>query len=167
MQQPFFHVRGSHYNDANYLLDIDLKCFEQAWSPDAWQALGNSRDTVISVATNFGTPVGFAVLRIEQRDVVILKMAVKPVARRKGVSRRLLDAARQFATENHAEWLRITVPESTIYPGPNNLSDWLKAIGFKAITPFIKDHFNVYGETEDGVQFISKLGEPHEPSYPN
>lgn len=166
MHQPFFHVRGQSPNDVNYLRDIDLKSFEAPWSDEQWTDLGLQGSTAISVATNYGTPVGFGVFRIEQRDVVALKIAVKPVARRQGVSRRLLDAGRQFAKENQAEWLRITVPESTIYPGPYSLQPWLEASGFKAITPFLKNHFTVMGQPEDGVSFISKLGVAHEPSYP-
>jgi ribosomal protein S18 acetylase RimI-like enzyme len=168
MKEPFFHVRGANPNDTNYLLDIDIKSFENPWSPEEWQSLGIQRDMCISVATHFGTPVGFAVFKLDQRDVVIQKLAVKPVARRQGVSRRLLDAANQYARDNSAEWLRLTIPESAIYPDhPNSLIDWLKAAGFKAITPFVKNHFTTFGNHEDGVQFISKLGEPHVSSYPH
>lgn len=158
MGSHFIYVRGAQPADANAIIDIDIKCFESAWSPDEWVRLGQSPTVAISVATDFGTPVGAAVFEYvaKEKAVRVAKIAVKNLHRKLGVSRQLLEAANDFAQARAATHVYIIVPESTIYPGPQNVSNWLKAVQFEA-TEFVKKHFTSYGETEDGVKFVKSF----------
>ncbi len=154
-----YNVRGASDTDANDILDIDIKCFESAWTPERWAQVGHSHEHAISVVTYFGAVVGFAIMERpdDAKGVNLLKLAVKPAHRYKDCSLLLLAAAVDYAQRKSANHLFIVVPESTIYPGPLNVSDWLKTVGFTATKPFLKNHFTAYGEAENGVKFIAPL----------
>ena len=159
MSYPLIHVRGCRLSDANEMVDIDIKCFEDAWPVDEWNRIGHNAEYAISVATMFGTVVGFGVFRYdeESNDVVIEKLAVKPSYRRKGASLHLLAGGVDYGKTKAAKALTIIVPESTIYPGPASIGGWLTAVGFKATKPFLKRRFEAYGHYEDGVKFFAPL----------
>ena len=162
MTYPLIHVRGCRLSDANELVDIDIKCFEDAWPVDEWNRIGHNAEYAISVATMYGTVIGFGVFRYDEdaNDVVIEKLAVKPHYRRKGASLHLLDGGVDYAKTKAAKSLTIIVPESQIYPvgnEPSNMGGWLTGCGFKATKPFLKRHFEAYGHYEDGVKFYAPL----------
>lgn len=149
-------------SDANDLVDIDIKCFEDAWPVDEWNRIGHNADYAISVATMFGNVVGFGVFRYdgETNDVIIEKLAVKPHYRRKSASLHILAGGVDYAKIKAAKSLTIIVPESSIYPvdnQPSNMAGWLTGVGFKATKPFIRRHFTAYGHSEDGVRFYAPL----------
>jgi ribosomal protein S18 acetylase RimI-like enzyme len=146
-------------SDANELVDIDIKCFEDAWPVDEWNRIGHNAAYAISVATMFGTVAGFGVFRYDEdtNDVVIEKLAVKPAYRRKSASQHLLNGGIDYAKTKAAKALIIIVPESTIYPDTGINGKWLEAVGFKAIKPFLRRHFEAYGHYEDGVKFTAPL----------
>lgn len=158
VHQQFLNIRGARLDDANSIIDIDIKCFETAWSPEEWSAIGQKPGHAISVATNYGNVVGFAVFRHDSANTAIevVKIAVKEKYRRQLISVQLLLAGAEYAHARFSQYLYIVVPESTIYPGEKNVSNWLKAVGFEAKN-FIKKHFNAYGDTEDGVRFVHPL----------
>ena len=160
MSNVFVTIRRATLNDANQLLDIDIKCFETAWTVEEWSKVGHSQEYALSVATNFGTPIGFAVFTKNEDSIEVVKLAVKPAYRRKGVSLLLLNAGVDYATSRNIGKLSIIVPESTVYPGERNTSDWLASVGFQAEKPFLKNHFTSYGEPEDGVSFTMPTRRP-------
>ncbi len=48
----------------------------------------------------------------------------------------------------------MVVPESRLRPGdPDDLSQWLLSLGFRAEIPLLRNWFTFYGEQEDGVPF--------------
>ncbi len=157
MSNPLIVVRGARREDANDLLDIDIKCFENAWTPEEWSKLGFKDEHAISLVTYYGEPVGFIVMKTEGSNVRICKIAVKAYYRKKELSLHLLAVAVRYGQDRHADLLEIIVPEGMIYPGPGSIIGWLRSVGFKGTQPFIKNHFNVYGEHEDGVRFIADL----------
>ena len=152
------YVRGASASDANAIIDIDIKCFEAAWSPEEWSDIGQKPGYAISVTTSYGTVVAFAVFRSDKdkNGIEIIKLAVKEHFRRRLISRQLLCAGADYARARYANHIFIIVPESTIYPGPKNIGDWLKAVGFEARN-FVKKHFTTYGEQEDGVRFVKQI----------
>lgn len=153
-----YTVRGGRPEDANQLLDIDIKCFEQAWSADDWSRVGFDKAYAISVATYFGTPIGFAIIRETDEGTELLKLAVKRGHRGNGISRELVDAVVSFARQQTiAREMYIIVPESMVYEPSPNVVDWLVKFGFKATKPILKRHFTIYGEPEDGVKFSVNL----------
>lgn len=162
MSYPLIHVRGCRLSDANALIDIDIKCFEDAWPVDKWNSIGHDKAYAISVATMFGEAIGFGVFRYDEEtnDVVIEKLAVKPYYRRKGASLHLLNGGIDYAKTKAAKGLSVIVPESSIYPvgnEPSILGGWLTACQFKASKPFLRRHFESFGEYEDGVLFTTRL----------
>jgi ribosomal protein S18 acetylase RimI-like enzyme len=159
---PTIHVRGCRLSDANELVDIDIKCFDDAWPVEVWNKVGHDAEYAISVATMFGNLIGFGVFRYDEdtHDVSIIKLAVKPYYRRKGASLHLLAGAIDYAKQKHAKALTIIVPESAIYPvgdQPSMIGGWVQAVGFKATKPFLRRHFESYGHYEDGVKFTASL----------
>ena len=159
MTYPLIHVRGARLSDANELVDIDIKCFEDAWPTEEWNRIGHKAEYAISVATLFGSAIGFGVFHYDEdsNDVVIDKLAVKPAHRRKGASLHILAGGVDYAKTKAAKALTIIVPESTIYPGPASIGGWLQAVGFKATKPFFRRHFEAYGHYEDGVKFYAQM----------
>lgn len=156
------HVRGCRLSDANELIDIDIKSFEDAWPADEWNRVGHNAEYAISVATLFGAVIGFGVFRYDEdtNDVMVVKLAVKPTYRRKGASLHILAGGIDYAKTKAAKNLTIIVPESTIYPDgnvPSMIGGWLQAVGFKAMRPFLRRHFEAYGQVEDGVKFYAPL----------
>jgi len=149
------NVNNGGRANANELLDIDIKSFDDPWSAEHWSEIVDSPHHSIVVARLYGTPIAFVVFQATPATVTILKLCVKQQHRRNGASLRLLATVFAYARTANAPEVCIVVPESTIYPGPRNVSKYLQHVGFVATTPFIKGHFHVYGEPEDGVMFIA------------
>jgi ribosomal protein S18 acetylase RimI-like enzyme len=158
-----YSVRGANDYDANAILDIDIKCFESAWTPEHWSQVGHSAEYAISVATHFGTVIGFAIMRQPDasKGVELLKLAVKPAHQKNNVSLLLLLAAVNYTQAKRANHLFMVIPEHMVYPDAKGqcVANWLKEVGFTAVKPFLKDHFVAYGETEHGVKFISPISQ--------
>lgn len=153
-----YAIRGGRPEDANSLLDIDIKCFEDAWTAEHWSKIGHDQDYAMSVATYFGTPIGFGVFTEREGGVEIVKLAVKSGHRRQGVSRGLLDSGVSFARrQTNARAIFIVLPESMVYDADRGATQWLAKLGFKATKPILKKHFTVYGEPEDGVKFTAPV----------
>ena len=54
----------------------------------------------------------------------------------------------------YATRLLMVVPEGKLRPGdPEDISQWLRKLGFRAQVPLLRDFFTFYGESEDGVVF--------------
>lgn len=152
---PNYMTRGFRANDTNDLIDIDLKCFVEGWSPEEWNKRSYDASYGITIATYYGNPVGFILFKQGLAQAIeIVKLAVKREHRLRGVSRDLLTSATAYAITKQATSIAIVIPENQVtLSGDNNLTPWLKKLRFKAETPFLKDHFRLYGELEDGVRF--------------
>ena len=57
--------RAAEQKDAHYLIDIDIKCFDYAWTPEEWRQVG--KYCVACVATWNDTPVGMAIFYNDSR----------------------------------------------------------------------------------------------------
>lgn len=150
-----YQVRVAQPSDLNELVDIDIKCYEDAWPLDRWRNLAGASAPVI---TWFGTPVGVGVFRHASPTLVeIEKLAVKPGHRRMGFSRVMLRSCAGYARQMGATHALVYVPERQIYPGPGSLGDYLRVMGFKAHLPFVEGHFTYCGEPENGVRFLCRI----------
>ena len=145
--------RAAEQKDAHYLIDIDIKCFDDAWTPEDWRFA--AKYCVACVATWNGAPVGMAVFYNDfMGSIEIVKVAVKRPYRNMGIARRLIFNCILYARELYATRLVMIVPESKLRPGePDDLSEWLKALRFRAQVPLFKNYFTFCGEPEDGVVF--------------
>lgn len=154
---PLFHLRGAGLADANELVDIDMKCFQDAWTPEDWGDLLHSGTHGLSVVTYFGVCVGAVVFTRVDNAIQILKLAVKVTHRKAQVSRMLLRSVVTFAHGKGVSRLFFIVPESMIYPGPTYMAQWALRVGFKVEMPFLRNHFSAYGDAENGVRFVSQI----------
>jgi len=152
-----FNIREAWATDQVRLIDIDIKCFDAAWSPDAWAlASGNY---VIKVATFYGTVIGFETFfhAKDHNSVFIPKLGVLPAYRRKGIGRSFVKDAIEFAGQVKATRLETLLPESMLRPGePVFCGEWMNKVGFKA-TGIEKDVFVAMGQPEDGIRFTLSL----------
>lgn len=160
MHTVHFSVRAARQNDATEILDIDIKSFENAWPADEWARIGYEAEYAVSVLAYFGTAVGFMVCRRTPEGVQLEKIAIKTQYRGKKGSWLLIGAMEEYARKERLEVIYTVIPEHHVYPGADNLSGWLNKVGFKAISPFLKDHFMEFGEYEAGVKFVRNYRSP-------
>ncbi len=154
--------RASRREDAHYLLDIDLKCYEFSWLPEDWRTI--SKDSFATVATYNKTPIGMSVFyRTMYNDIEVLKLAVKPAYRNLGIGSRLLFNTILYGQEIRADRTILVVPESRLRPGrEDDLSQWLLRRGFRAQIPLLRNYYTFYGQPEDGVLFTLTIPQVNE-----
>ena len=129
----FIDIRQPVVSDVNYLMDIDIKCFENPWTVEKWRAICSDPQIFQLVATYYGSPVGFVIWERTPDVMNILRIGVKPSYRRNGVGEKLLRAVESSAY--HLQLFRVTllVPESLCCPGmPRDVSQWLLHKGARA-----------------------------------
>lgn len=153
-------IRSIMIKDLNWLMDIDIKSYEYPWSIEQWKKLADGLQYVILVALVKNVPVGFVAYDRTQGEVEILRIAVKPSYRRKGIGTKLLYTVEKGAgTLNR---IRIVVPEIQCFPGhEDDVSQWLLKRGYVAVPPILKNHFQFCGNNIDGFTFIKEQGRCH------
>ena len=122
-------IRKPNQHDLNYILDIDLKCFEDNWTLDQWRQQLTICHNNILLAVQGNTPVGFVLWLKDE----ITRLAVKPTYRHLGLGTKLVNSVE---LELHAQGCKdmvIDVPESLCCPRhPIDVSLWLLRRGFRA-----------------------------------
>lgn len=147
-------IRDATPADQIYIQDTDIKCFDLAWSSDAWGYAGEHY--VIKLATWFGTPISFATYLHDTENNVVQfpKLAVKSSFRNRGLGRRMTEEAIAFCRQLGATHIQTIVPEAICRPGEaGDISGFLTKTGWKA-TGLVRDFFPSMGQRQDGVQFI-------------
>lgn len=147
-------VRQAKGEDVHYILDLDIKCFDDPWPAEHWRLA--SGEVNVAVATWYGTPVGMVVFTLletqdSMRFVSMTKLAVKESFRNRGFGTMLLQTVEDFTHEVKASGICITIPESKC-TGERTPADWLAKVGFKAVGVNRKC-FEAYGVSEDGYLF--------------
>lgn len=148
-----FTYRNATAADQVYILDTDIKCFDFAWSPDAWAYAGEHY--VIKLATYFRTPIGFATYLhdTENNIIQVPKIAVKAQYRNRNIGSKFVYEAVMYCHKLQAAYLQTIIPEALVQPGdPHDISGWLLKTGWKA-TALVRDFFPNMGQKQDGVQF--------------
>jgi len=147
-------VMRAEWEDQDVLYDIDLKCFDDVWDKEHW--LHWFQDfKVVFLAYVAGLPVGFAACEHSNQGILIEKIGVKPRYRRLDVAHNLLLAVHlQALNYDNQIPIRLVVPESWLYPGPDDISGWIKRVGFTATTPLLPDYFCINGESIGGVNCV-------------
>lgn len=147
------NIRKPKLGDLNYLLDIDLKCFEDSLSLEEWKIFLNDTSCNVLVGTLKGAPVGLIVWK----DSTILKLAVKPVYRHKGIGTKLLNSVENILIQHGYGQISIDVSESLCCPGkPIDVSSWLLSRKFKA-DKIYKETAIFCGQKEDTIHFVKLL----------
>jgi GNAT superfamily N-acetyltransferase len=145
-------IRPATARDINYLMDIDLKCYEYPLDYSAWRVYITSPDIELLVATIEAAPIGFIVFTKTE----ILRLAVKAAYRKEGTGSRLINNALDSARQAGGDKLDIIVPETSCLPGhPDDVSAFLMGNNFVAKPPIIEGIFEMYGRPVDGYCFES------------
>ncbi len=147
------NIRKPESYDLNYILDIDLKCFEDNWSYNEWrETLYDPRFGVL-IGTYKGLPVGFIVWFSGTRDGLITRLGVKPTYRKRSVGSQLLAAVEVILIQQNIKEVRFPITESLCHPGMTyDVSRWLTTRDYKATT--LMHGTGLYcGEKEDEIVF--------------
>jgi ribosomal protein S18 acetylase RimI-like enzyme len=145
-------IRPAIWLDNTTLYDIDLKCFDQPWEASYWVQWFVDTRAVLIVEVD-GKPAGFVAGELNQDGFCIEKICVKPGYRRLGVSRMLLNGCEDLATQcEDGSKVHLAIPEPWLYDCFDCVVEWIRAVGFKARLPYLKDYFTINGDTMDGVR---------------
>lgn len=147
------NIRRPQVGDLNFLLDIDLKCFEDNLSLDEWRIFFDDASYKMLTWIIQAVPVGFIIWQ----ENIIVRLAVKPVYRHRGVGSQLLSFVENRLIQQRHQIVMIDVPESLCCPGkPVDVSSWLLKRGYQA--EFLHKAATVFcGHTEDLVHFNKNL----------
>lgn len=155
-------IRAARDDDAPYLQDIDIKCFEHTWLPDDWGILWESKTANVLVGCHYGTPVSFLAWELhEYKDLPALhvyKVAVKPLFRGNNCGKHLLANAYELLVKTgDVRYITIPVPESmTVGEPPKNCVGWLHKLNFKG-TSIVDTQERLYGAAEDVILFVQEM----------
>lgn len=150
------NIRQPQFSDANYLLDIDIKCFDDPWPLDKWKQVLTTSEIHKLVGTSYGCPTGFVVWEQNNDFLQINRLAVKPTYRNQGTGLQLLKAVCLGARQLLLNRVVIAVPESLCCPGNSrDISRWLLKRGFKinGKSGVLKDFTVCFGQVEDAFLF--------------
>jgi N-acetylglutamate synthase-like GNAT family acetyltransferase len=153
------NIRKPEPQDLNYILDIDLKSFEDNWSYNTWrETLYDPRYGVL-IGTYKGLPVGFVVWFGGTKEGLITRLGVKPVYQQKGVGTQLLDAVEVILSQQGIKEVHFPVTESLCTPGqPYDVSRWLTKRKYRA-SGLIRGSGIYCGVKEDEIIFQKFLEE--------
>lgn len=147
------NVRPVQQGDITSIVDIDLKCFEDALSLDEWRTVLNDPHMSIKIGLYRSTPVGCIVWDVLKGVPTIFRLAVKPAFRGNGLGRLLITSVVDSARLASLHTIAITVTESMCNPTSHmDVSQWLIANGFEA-KRILKDKGVFCGQKEDAFEF--------------
>ncbi len=155
------NIRQPQVHDANYLLDIDIKCFDDPWPVEKWKVILVNNDISKLVSTSYGCPTGFIIWKRDSISLPIIRFAVKPTYRNQGTGLQLLKAVCLGARQLAIPRIVIPVPESLCCPGePRDVSHWLLKRGFKlnGNHSILKEGAICFGQVEDAFLFTLEPG---------
>lgn len=153
-------TRSPIATDLNYLLDIDLKCFDDVLTYSAWRLILKNKKYGVRIGTYLGEPVGFIVWLQTNDSYIVMKLAVKSKFRKLGIGSLLLLTLEKDSPPKDKK-VHFPVPESLCNPiKHNDLSQWLIHRGYEAIL-ILPESIVYEGIVEDEVVFYKVIGEPH------
>lgn len=109
-----YHVRFSRMTreDIPALAEMELLCFSQPWSAQAFEAELNNKTAVFCVAKSGETPVGYIGMHHVLDEGYIANVAVHPDFRRRGIATALVRRVLLYARRNRMAFLTLEVRES-------------------------------------------------------
>ena len=155
-------IRLSRPNDINPLRDLDIKCYDYPLNMEQWQMLvqasgqdGQARVVIVEYESGYSShAIGYAVWQKFEGDFLLLRLGVVKPHRRRGIGHLLFDTVVKDARKRGIAKIRVTVPACHTLPqDPDNVSDFLKAMGFRANGVILTDWKVMFGRQEDGYEF--------------
>lgn len=121
-----------------------------------WENKIKSAETRVHVGTVIDRVVGFSYTSfhplVDPKELHIEKIGVSEVWRSQGVSKKLLGTIYELGMALNCNKLALWVPSKKLRPGPDNLSGWVKRLGF-SLTLEEKVLYSEYGEDVIGERF--------------
>ena len=149
---PEITIRPAIWLDNSTLRDIDVKCFDDPWPESYWVQWFTDTRAVLIVEVD-GKPAGFIAGELNEDGFGIEKIGVKNPYRLIGVSRMLLNGCEDLCSQCKGKpKIHLAIPEKWLYDGYDCIVDWIKAVGFKATLPYLKNYFHINGQDLDGVR---------------
>jgi GNAT superfamily N-acetyltransferase len=150
---PELTIRQADWSDVHILQDMDLKCFDDPWEDGYWFYWFAETRMVFIVEVD-GKPAGFAIGELNEDGLVVEKLGVKPLYRRLGVSRMLLDGCDDLTTKCKTRpKIYLIVPEPWLYgDSPDCVAEWMKAMNIKARLPYLPEYFCINEVEFDGIR---------------
>lgn len=155
-------IRLSRPNDINPLRDLDVKCYDYPLNMEQWQMLvqdsgqdGKARVVIVEYESGFNSQaIGYAVWQRFEGDFLLLRLGVVKPYRRRGIGHLLFDTVLKDARKRNIPKIKVTVPACHALPGdPDNVTDFLLAMGFRASGRILPDWKFMFGKKEDGYEF--------------
>lgn len=145
------NIRKPEAQDLNYILDIDLKCFDDNWTYTEWRETLRDLKYGVLVGTDQGVPVGFIVWFVGETSGLITRLGVKPAY--KNVGAQLLASVEVILRQQGIKELHLSMTESLCDPGtPHDRSKELLDCGYRA-SGLIKGTGRYCGVKEDEINF--------------
>jgi len=89
---PALAVRPARTEDLDVLVQLEEAGFRDPWPREMLECELTHPRAVLLLATRGGTPVGYAAFRQATDEAELLRLAVEPAERRRGVARALVTA---------------------------------------------------------------------------
>lgn len=154
-------VHSANAGDINAMFEVDLRCYDYPMGYTELKTLLACYDAfcVIAVDDKLHT-IGYAIFKKDSAAGIleIMRLAVLPKNRRRGVGSLLLLAGRDYGLTANLYEMFTLVPEILCCPGEaDDQSAWLTATGFQAVLPMVPAAFLMYGKTVPGIKFVRKI----------
>jgi len=105
-------IRRAAPRDARAIAALERRCFADPWSEESFRESITAAWSFVLAAEEYGELCGYVVGREVAGSGEILNLAVSPEGRRRGLGRRLLDAALAALGSRGAEEIFLEVRES-------------------------------------------------------
>jgi ribosomal protein S18 acetylase RimI-like enzyme len=145
------HLRNAEPADTIYVMQIDIKCYDNAWESEDWRKVAMNRQQNVIVITRHSLPIAYAVYELEAAQLKLLRIGVLPKYRRQGIGSSILKWLDRLMGDRGIKRGTCIVPIN--HTGAAN---FLKSGGWK-VPPkggIVKDAFEDCGEPIEGLYFI-------------
>lgn len=145
------HLRNAEPHDTVYLMQIDVKGYDNAWDNDDWRKLASNREQNAITVTNNQLPISFLAYEVDGAQLKILRLAVTPKSRRQGVGRAMMGWINRLMRDKRMKRATCIVPITNTVA-----CNFLKACGFKvpAKGGIMAGAFDDCGVPIEGLFFI-------------
>lgn len=148
------HLRNAEPADTVYLMQIDVKCYDNYWESEEWRAVALNRSKNVICVTRHGAPIAFCVYELEPSQLKVLRLGVLPKYRRQGIGASILKWLDRLMTDRRIRRATCIVPITN-----TGAANFLKHGGWKVPSKggIVKDAFEDCGYPVEGLYFIREI----------
>jgi ribosomal protein S18 acetylase RimI-like enzyme len=145
------HLRNAEPADTVYLMQMDIKCYDNAWESEDWRKIAMNRQQNAITITRNNVPVAYAVYEVEPNQLKLLRIGVSPKYRRSKLGTSMLTWIDRLMRDRGIKRATCIVPINQL-----GAALFLKSGGWR-VPPkggIVKDAFDDCGEPIEGLYFI-------------